>query len=449
MNRGIGIKRKLGYGVGDLGGNLFFTLIGFYLPNYLTDGVMLSAGLAGVVVIIGSIWDAVTDPVVGCWSDRTVTRMGRRRPFMLWGGVSLMIMMVLMFAPWGITAPWVLFGVMTLTYCLLNTAYTLVSVPYSSLLPELTSDYDERTELTGYRMVFAVLGTLTGVGLAPWVRDMFGGNTETGWIGMASVMGGIMWITTWITVFSVREPAGKAHSQQSPFFQTMKETLSNRAFLLALFPWTFHIAGITFLQGSIIYYFKYIYRSEAQFSLALLALLLSALIFIPVWVHLSRKLGKKETYNLGMSLFGIGVLAFYIFGESGGVNLAIFLMALCGVGFSTHYVIPFALVPDVIECDYMDTGIRREGAYFSQWTFMSKIGRAIAMGLIPWTLALFGFVPDADQSAQALLGIKILCGPLPVACFLIGIVILNKYPITKAYYQKRLQEFESQRPVAH
>jgi GPH family glycoside/pentoside/hexuronide:cation symporter len=97
----------------------------------------------------------------------------------------------------------------------------------------------------------------------------------------------------------------------------------------------------------------------------------------------------------------------------------------------------------------MDTGIRREGAYFSQWTFMSKIGRAIAMGLIPWTLALFGFVPDADQSAQALLGIKILCGPLPVACFLIGIVILNKYPITTAYYQKRLQEFESQRPVAH
>ena len=434
---------KLGYGIGDLGGNLFFTLIGFYLPNFLTDGVLLGPALAGMVVLVGSMWDAVTDPVVGYWSDNSESRYGRRRPFMFWGGISLFILMGLLFWEWNIGHQLALFIIMTVTYCALNTAYTLFSVPYSSLLPELTSQYDERTELTGYRMSFAVIGTLVGVGGAPLLKDWFSGPDSQGWFGMALVMGGIMWITTWITVFSVKEPANRVAVSQLPFFTTMKQALSNRAFLLALIPWTLHIAGITFLQGAIIYYFKYIYHDEGRFAQALLALLVSALVFIPVWVKLSRTLGKKETYNLGMGIFAAGVTCFYFLGERGGPGLAIALMAVCGIGFATHYVIPFALVPDVIECDYMDTGIRREGAYFSQWTFMSKIGRAIAMGMIPWTLGQYGFVPDQDQTPEALAGIRMLCGPFPIICFILGIIVLNFYPISKTYYQKKIDSFNN------
>lgn len=436
QNARVPLGIKLGYGVADLGGNLFFTLIGFYLTIYLTDGVQLAAHLTGWVVMIGSFWDAMTDPLVGIWSDRCRTGWGRRRPFMFWGAISLFLTMVLMFNPWQLGNQNLLFLLMTLIYCLLNTAYTLYSVPYSSLLPELTGDFDQRTVMTGYRMTFAVIGTLVGVGLAPLVLNSFE-DPIVGWPVMGGVMGLIMLTTILITTFSIKEPSSSVLNKQDNFMKTMRYALTNKAFLLALFPWTFHIAGITLVQGAIIYYFKYIYLDEESFQFALLALLLASLVFIPVWVQVAARIGKKWTYNIGMTIVGLGVLAFYFFAESGGVQMAIIIMGICGVGFSTHYVIPFALVPDVIECDFAETGIRREGAYFSLWTFMSKLGRGIAMGMIGWVLAFFHYSPEGEQPDSAIFGIKLLCGPIPMLFFVAGVLILHFYPISKDYYLAR------------
>ena len=140
---------KLGFGIGDLGGNLFFTVIGFYLLYYLTDIVYLSAALAGTVLMIGKIWDAVTDPVTGYISDRTRSRWGRRRPYMFVGSFIAFFTMGLMFTRPVMEGQIQLFFYLTVLYCLLNTAYTLVNIPYAALLPELTDNYDQRTMLAG------------------------------------------------------------------------------------------------------------------------------------------------------------------------------------------------------------------------------------------------------------------------------------------------------------
>ena len=167
----LSVGVKIGYGVADFGGNLFFTATAFVLLNYLTDTVGLSAALAGIALMVGRIWDAFYDPVIGYISDRTKTKMGRRRPFMLGGSIPLFIAMIIMFTNptlvigAGISQT-VLFVYTMVVYIILCTAYSTVNIPYSSLGPELTNDYNERTSLNGYRFGFAGIGTLLGAGLA-------------------------------------------------------------------------------------------------------------------------------------------------------------------------------------------------------------------------------------------------------------------------------------------
>ena len=194
---------KLGYGVCDLGGNLFFTVIGFWLLNFLTDTVGLAAGLAGLTIAIGKIWDAVTDPMTGYLSDRTKSRLGRRRPWMLFGSVPLFLTMILMFtnpalfagAGWNPAEQQTfLFIWATVLFCLLCTAYTAVNIPYNSLTPELTQDYHERTSLNGYRFGFAVVGSLLGAGASLPIVMAFP-DKNTGFAGMGSIFGALMLIT--------------------------------------------------------------------------------------------------------------------------------------------------------------------------------------------------------------------------------------------------------------
>lgn len=437
--------KKVGYGIGDLGGNLFFTMMGFYLLFYFTDVVGIAAGLGGTAIMIGKIWDAVTDPAVGYISDRTRSRFGRRRPYMTVGAVALFLGMILLFTPFGTTSQVGLFILATLTYCLVNTAYTLVNIPYGALTPELTEDYYERTVLNGFRMSFAVVGTFVGVAVVLPLVEFFGGG-RVAWMAMGGVTGGIMAVTTLIVVFSVREhPKPRIHKQEQ-VFKSYLQVLSMPVFLTALIPWTLHMTGVNVLQTSLLYYFRYIYGDEGAFQIALPILLGAAVLAIPVWVRISRRIGKKLSYNTGMLIFAAGVLVFFVFGHRSGVQFSYVLMFLAGLGFATHYVMPFAIVPDVVEYDYAERGVRREGVFYGMWTFSSKIGQAVGIALSGWMLSLFGYqesvagVPAATQSEAAMLGIRLLTGPVPAFFFIGGVIVLSFFPITNRKYQEILEK---------
>ena len=177
MAGSLPLRTKLGYGVGDLGGNLFFTIMGFWLLNFVTDNLGLAASLAGLALLIGRAWDAVTDPLMGTLSDRTVSRWGRRRPYLLFGSAAMVVGMTLVFLEvggrgWstGALFAWVVFAV-----CVVSTAYTVVFIPYAALTPELAQDFQERTNLNGYRMAWAIVGTLLGAGAFTIVVDLAAG----------------------------------------------------------------------------------------------------------------------------------------------------------------------------------------------------------------------------------------------------------------------------------
>ena len=308
----LSLRTKLGFGVCDLGGNLFFTLIGFYLLIFLTDYVGLAAGLAGTALMIGRIWDAVTDPAVGYLSDRTRSKMGRRRPYILYGSILLFVSMIVMF-----TNPQLdqnqlgLFFWVVGAYCLLNTALTLVNIPYTALLPELTRDFNQRTVLTGYRMIFAVVGTFLGAGVVLPLVNAFA-NPDRGWLVMGTVMGFLMMATALLTFFAIREPRHPEKPAPDNIIKTYLGALKSKVFLTALLPWVLHTAGVTTVQGALLYFFRYIHKDEGYFQLALVALLAMSMVFIPVWVVISKRIGKKLCYNIGMGYVAVVVVLFFL-----------------------------------------------------------------------------------------------------------------------------------------
>ncbi len=429
------MRIKLGFGVCDLGGNLFFTMIGFYLLFFLTDIVGLAAGLAGTALMIGKVWDAVTDPAVGYLSDQTRHRWGRRKPYIFYGSFLLFLSMILMFVDPGINRTLPLFLWAAGVYCLLNTAFTLVNIPYAALLPELTTDFDLRTVLTGYRMSFAVVGTFIGAGAVLPIVNAFG-NARMGWGVMGGVMGAIMLITALITFIAVREPEHTEAPEKQNIIRTYVDAIKKKEFLLAAVPWILHTVGVTIIQGALLYYFRYIYENEDMFQIALIILLSASIVCIPVWVAISKRIGKKLSYNIGMSIFATIVILFFIFGHRAGLPFAFVTMAVAGTGFATHYVMPHAILPDVVEFDYAEHAVRREGVFYGLWTFSSKLGQALALAINGWILGLFGYQANVVQTDPAKLGIRLLCGPVPAFFFVAGIVVLSFYPINRQFYQR-------------
>lgn len=437
---------KVSFGICDLGGNLFFSIVGFHLLFYLTDVVGLAPALAGTAIALGRVWDAITDPVVGYISDNTRTRWGRRRPYMFVGAFFLFGGMIFMFTNPEIEAQSPLFIWAALSYMMLNTFYTLLSIPYSSLTPELTSNYQERTVLNGYRHTFAVIGTMVGGAAYPVVVNLFGGG-NTGWTATGAFMGAIMLATAWTTVIGVRENTSKgtAVGTRANIFRSYFEVLKQRPMITAVGTFTMHMAGVAVIQASLVYYFTYIYREPDLLFVALLALLGTAFVFIPIWVVISRRLGKTRSYNLGMGIVSAAIVVFFLGSPYLGIWFAFAAMVVAGSGLATNYVMAWSIIPDAVEWDYAEKGTRREGVFYGMWTFMSKLGQAVGVGITGLLLSVFGYIQPVageevmQQPEEALTAIRLLVGPVPVVFFIAGIFILSKYPITGKVYEDILR----------
>lgn len=431
----LSLRQKLGFGICDLGGNLSFTVMGFWSLHYLTDIVGLGAALAGTAVMIGKFWDGITDPVMGYISDRTRSRWGRRRPYLLFGALPMILAMWFFFTAPGAANPlrltlWAVFALM-----LLNTCNTVIAIPYSSLTPELTRDYHERTSLNGYRFGCAVFGTILGAAAVQPLVKLFP-SPQGGFSMMGLILGSVIALTTLLTFFGTREKTS-AHSDlpQEGFFTTYKAVFTNRPYLILLGTYALHLMGITFLQNILIYYTKYIYEEPELTTKAMVFLLVVAMVFIPVSVGVSKRIGKKRTYQICFIILSSGCAALFVLGHILGPGFFLGIMIYAGIGVGFSYVAPFAMVPDTIEYDAIKTGERKEGAYYGIWTFIAKTGQSLSMFLSGFILSLGGYRADAIQSSQALFAIRIIIGPLPSLIFIAAILLVQWYPLDEQTYR--------------
>ncbi len=438
----LSMRVKLGYGVCDLGGNLFFTVIAFLFLNYLTDTVGINPGVAGMIIMIGKIWDAITDPLVGYLSDKTQSRWGRRRPYIFFGSFPLFIAMILMFTNPNLSSQTQLFVWGVGVFCLLCTAYTLVNIPYNSLTPELTKDFHERSVLNGYRFGFAVIGTLLGAGAAlPMIQSFT--DRDFGFSVMGTTFGFIMMITALATFFVVKEQKVIRPEQAKGFFASYSKVFKNKPYVIILLTYTLQIAAITVTSGIIIYYFKYLHNDESKTQVAMVILLLTAMVFIPVSVKLAKRWGKKPVYALGMAIFAVSIMIIFYFGHLFAAQFSLMMMFPSGIGLGLIYALPYAIVPDAVEYDYLLSGERTEGAFYGIWTFGTKIGQAAALGITGLVLSLTGYVPNVVQASTATFGIRLLVGPISSILFILAIITLYYYPINEKRYNEIITEIEA------
>ncbi|MCL2127798.1 MAG: MFS transporter [Treponema sp.] len=443
--RRLTVRQKLGFGIFDLGGNLFFTLMGFWSLKYLTDIVGMAAALAGIAVMIGKVWDAVTDPMMGFISDRTLTRWGRRRPYLLLGALPIMLFFWLFFSAPPVAGPAPLFVWTAIVLMLLNTASTIINVPYSSLTPELTSDYHERSSLNGYRFGCAIFGTILGAAAVLPIVDLFagfrGGSLKFGWSMMGLILGAVMTLVTLITFFSVKEKTyTKGDLPVKGFFETYKSVFLNRPYVKLLLTYALHLVGLTFLQSILAYYTEYVYLRPDLTPLAMMILLLVAMICIPVSVLTSKKIGKKRTYQICFAVLSVTCLIIFFLGQPLGVPFFMAMMALGGIGVGFGYVAPFAMVPDAVEYDAVQTGERKEGVYYGMWTFIAKLGMSLSVFLSGLILSAGGYVANAAQGSSAIFAIKLLIGPIPAFVLLGALILIEFYPLDEKTYAELFKE---------
>jgi GPH family glycoside/pentoside/hexuronide:cation symporter len=423
-----------------LGGNLFFTVLGFWSLNYLTDTAGLSAALAGFAVMAGKVWDAVTDPLMGYISDRTRSRWGRRRPYLLFGALPVFLAMWLFFTSPDTGDPRLLALWAVLTLMFLNTANTVINVPYGSLTPELTGDYHERTSLNGYRFGCAVFGTIIGAAAVQPLVNAFP-PPRRGFSVAGALLGGIVAITSLITFFGTRERRRSESEYPSEgFFATYRGVFSSRPYVVLLITYTLHLMGITLLQGILVYYTKYIYHREDITTPAMVILLLTAMVFIPVSVLVSKRIGKKRTYQICFAIIASACIIIFFLGQRLGTAFFLVMMVYTGIGVGFSYVAPWAMVPDAVDFDARKSGRRKEGAFYGMWTFTAKLGQSAAIFLSGLILSRGGYIADAEQGPGALLAIRLIIGPLPALMLLLAMALIRLYPLDEKTYMEIMEK---------
>lgn len=436
------LHQKILFGAGDLAGCLSNTIIGFFYLYYLTDVVGLRPAYAGAAILIGRFWDAVTDPMIGNISDRTNSKWGRRRIYLLFGSIPLGLTFFLL---WIVSSNWSqleMFVYSTLAYIMHMTALTSVMVPYQTLTAEMTTDYDERTSLTAYRMFFSIIGGLVAVILPKMIIDGYSSEIK-GFLIMSIFFSIIIGVAP-IFPFLGGKERGKPIKSSFSIKNDIGLIWKNRPFRLILLMFLMTWTSINLLETMFMYFFKYWLKMDNQFEIIVGLIFIIAALFIPVWVKLSSKLGKRKAYMLGIGFLGVCVIAI-IFIQSGMIITTYIMAILIGIGISAAHVIPHSIIPDSIDYGQLQTGEQRQGMYYGILTFIQKIGTASAIGLSGLILDYMGYVPDTVQTKQVLWTIRFLLGPIPGILLLIGIICIYFYPIDRQEFQEMILQISTTR----
>lgn len=444
MENHLTLGNKFRYGLADLGFALITSAMQFFLLFYYTDVAGIDPALAGLALMVGKLtWDAVNDPLFGYLSDRTRSRFGRRRIYMLIGAAPLGIATWIMFSlPKGLTGAAAFLAVL-LSFWLVDSFHTLTTTPYYALTPELTRDYNERASLTSIRMVYSVFGYILGAALTTILAGIFQGaglNMQQAWSVTGAVFGAVAIITTLVTTFSIKErPELAGEPSKLPAIKAIFTSFKNKPFIVLMIAFILSSFSFTVLTALVPYFIQYQLDMGDQVSFVLLAMLLTIGIFLIPAKLISDKINKGPAYALGLFIASLAVMTSFFF-QRGPTPLIYVVAAVAGMGFSAQWVFPWSMLPDVVEYDEKMTGERREGIYYGLWAFLSKFTGALGVAVSGWALGLFGYVPNVEQTVHALFGIRLFFAIVPAVVILVSLPFLIWYPITRQKHAELVKE---------
>lgn len=434
---------KLAFGAGDIGPGMTANLLAFSFLIFLTTAAGLSPVAAGSVLAIGRIWDAVNDPFIGYLSDKTRTRWGRRYPWIVLGAIPFGVTFFLTWVvpDWGDTARFWYYVVMSLLF---QVFYTVVNLPYTTLTAELTKDYDERTELTAFRLGSSLFGAIAALGLGLVITQVIADQRQQYLVlgGICAVLSvlPLLWCVWGTYPYAVQRNAlqpADTDEAALPFFQQIKVVFSNRAFVFVVGIYLFAWLALQ-MTASIIPFYATFWMGLDSYFLAALLVQGTAILMMGVVNYLSRRLGKQEVFYIGIGVWIIAQIALF-FVQPGQVAALYLLCIVISFGVATAYVVPWAMLPDVIELDEIKTGQRREGIFYAFMTLLQKVGLALGLFLVSLALQFSGFISEAtQQSDAALMAIRVFIGPVPMVLLAMSMLLTRFYPITRQMHQEIL-----------
>lgn len=456
----ISLREKIGYGFGDAASSMYWKIFGMYLLFFYTDVFMLPAAAVGTMFLITRIWDSFFDPVVGVLSDRTETRWGKFRPYLLFTAIPFgLIGIATFFVPdLGTTGKLVYAYI---TYSLMMMVYSVINVPYASLLGVMSANTKERTTLSTFRMLFAFLGSLVALWLIEPLVKSFGNGSMTsadGWF-WAIVIFSIITTVLFLFCFSwTKERVRPIKEEKNSLAEDIKDLFANR-------PWWILLgAGIAALifnsirDGAAVYYFKYFVQNEKEYnffnsplSLTTIYLVLGQaanIIGVIAATPVANKIGKKKTYLGSMVLATIFSILFYFLNKNNVTMIMVFqvLISICA---GAIFPLLWAMYADIADYSEWQKGRRATGLIFSSSSMSQKFGWTLGGALTGWLLAWFGFKANVVQTEEAQNGIRLMLSILPAIGTILSVLFIAFYPLNEKKMAAITESLNEKRNLNH
>ena len=443
----IKLKEKIGYGFGDMASSMFWKLFGSYLMIFYTDVFGLPAAVVGTLFLVTRVWDSAFDPIVGVVADRTHSRWGKFRPYLLTLAVPFSVIGVLTFITPSLNDSGKLIYAYV-TYSLMMMVYSAINVPYASLLGVISADPKERNTLSTFRMAFAYVGSFIALLLFMPMVNFFSNhskeltNQQHGWT-MAVIVIAVMCALLFIGCFALtKERVKPMREKQAPLKEDLKDLWKNRPWWILLGAGVAALVFNSIRDGATVYYFKYFiveenYETVSFFgvsfvlsglylSIGQIANIAGVILAAPV----SNRIGKKQTYMGAMSIATILSIMFFWFDKDNMAMIFIFqiLISICA---GSVFPLLWSMYADCTDYSELKTGNRATGLIFSSSSMSQKFGWAIGSALTGWLLAYFGFRANEVQNAEAIQGIKMFMSFLPAVGTVLSVLFISIYPLSE------------------
>ena len=437
-------REKLGYGLGDTASHFVWDMVGFWLLFFYTDVFGIPAAAAGTIMLIARFWDMASDPLMGIISDRTRTRWGKFRPYILFCAVPYAVLAVLTFTTpdLGETGRIIYAGA---TYILLMTAYTAINLPYSSLAAVMTPDTYERAGLNTYRFVCAFVGQLIVTGLALTLANYFGGGDKTkGFQYTVILFAALSVVLFFVTFLTTKERVQPSTSTPGSLTEDLRNLVRNRPWIILACVGLVSFVMFAIQNSAIAYYFKYYVGDEESVQLFNVVGTIALIVALPLAKPLARRFGNRTVFMASSLVSGAFFVALYLPGENDIVTIYV-LNILAKMAYAPAVPLLWTMIADAADYSEWKTGRRATGLCFSAATFAQKAGWGIGAAVAGWVLTAFQYVPNAVQSETALLGIKLLISVIPGVLYMSCAAFMFFYPIDRKLTEVMMHDLQASR----
>jgi len=445
-NLKLSFKEKVGYSLGDTASHFVWDMVGFWLLFFYTDVYGISAAAAGTIMLVARFWDMAVDPIIGVVSDRTNTRWGKFRPYILFGAVPYAVLAILTFT----TPNFGEFGKILYagaTYVLLMTAYAAINLPYSALGAVMTDDTYERAGLNTYRFIAGFSGQFIVTGLALTLAEFFGhGNKAQGFQYTVFMFAVLSLIFFFITFQTTKERVQPPKAQKNSLKEDLKNLFANKAWRILAIVGIISFIMFAMQNAAIAYYFKYYLGRENNVQLFNVLGTVALIVALPLSKPLAKKFGNKNVF-IGSSLIsGIFFMLIYLPGVNNITTIYIFNI-IAKMAYAPAVPLLWTMIADSADYGEWTTGRRATGLYFSAAVFAQKAGWGIGAAIAGWILTISQFVPNVTQNDTAITGIKLLVSVIPGILYMSCALFMIFYKIDSKTTDLMKKELDAKRAL--